>query len=144
MTTTPTRPPIDLVLPPNWDAVTYTDEYVYLGILMGNSVDATMVMEAALEKFEGRLMTYLPARTRFSMANRVRIANIYLIPIFSYLYKFFLMTELVATRIEKGLRTWLIRGNCTNLDRLRAPTHQVGLAGPLVNHRHLNSHSPQE
>ena len=49
-----------------------------------------MVMEAALNKFHARLGSYMPARNRFSLANRVKIANTYLIPVFSYLFRFFL------------------------------------------------------
>ena len=138
LSTSPERVTLDYILPYSWRGVTYADRYVYLGVLMGNSVDATMIMEAALNKFDARLGSYMPARNRFSLANRVKIANTYLIPVFSYLFRFFLATVFTVTRIERGLRAWLIKGNCTNLDRLRAPTHQVGLRQPLVNHVQLN------
>lgn len=138
LSTDPDRPPLLTVLPPTWREVKFTDSYVYLGILMGNSIDVSNVMEAALAKFQARIGSYLPAKSRFTLSNRVKIANTYLLPVFSYLFRFFLATKFISDRIEEGLRRWLVKGSATNLDRLRAPTHQVGLHCPLVNHLHLN------
>ena len=138
LSTDPDRPTLLTVLPPAWREVQYADSYVYLGILMGNSIDVSNVMEAALAKFEARIGSYLPAKGRFTLSNRVKIANTYLLPVFSYLFQFFLATKFISNRIEDGLRRWLIKGSATNLDRLRAPTHQAGLHCPLVSHLHLN------
>ena len=139
LSTDPERQSLHTILPPPWREVGYTDRYVYLGIMMGNSIDASNVMEAALTKFEARIGSYLPARDRFTLPNRVKIANTYLLPVFSYLFRFFLATKFINDRIERGLRRWLIKGSATNLDRLRAPTHQVGLHCPLVSHLHIAS-----
>ena len=124
--------------PPHWSALKYTDTYVYLGVLFGRSVDATDVFEAAVEKFERRIGAFMSMQDLHSMPGRVRLANVYLLPIFSYLIRFFLMSEQTFKRVQKALRRWLIKGNCTSLERLTAPSHLLGLATPLHDLSKLN------
>ena len=124
--------------PPHWRCLKYTDSYVYLGVLIGRSVDVTDVFEAAVEKFERRVSSFMSMQDRHTMAGRVRLANMYLLPIFSYLFRFFLMSAETSDRVLDGLGHWLIKGNCTNLKRLSAPTHLLGLANPLHDLSKLN------
>ena len=124
--------------PPHWSMLTYVDTYVYLGVLIGRSANVTKVFDAAVEKFEGRVSSFMPMQRYHNMPGRVRLANTYLLPLFSYLFRFFLMSEETAKRVERKLRKWLIRGTCTNLDRLAAPTHLLGLASPLRDLSKLN------
>ena len=111
--------------------MTYTDSYSYLGVPIGRGIDVNMVYEDALCKFESRLRGHLHLRGLLSMSARVRMANVYFIPIFSYLNRFFLMSEVTAGRVSRLLRLWLIRGKCTSLQRLAAPAHAAGLANPM-------------
>ena len=124
--------------PPHWRTLNYVDSYVYLGVLIGRSVDVTMVYEEAVEKMERRVCTFMPMQSRLDMAGRVRLANVYLLTIFSYLFRFFLMSEGTSRRVLKSLKRWLIRGTVTNMARLTAPAHLLGLATPLKDLAMLN------
>ena len=44
---------------------------------------------------------------------------------------FFLMSEATWSEVLASLKTWLIRGNVTSVQRLMTPTHACGLAQPL-------------
>ena len=87
--------------------------------------------EDILWKTTVRVNGYMAAQRRFTLMDRVRIANKYLIPVISYLSRFFLMTKQVTTRVHRALARWLIRGSTTNINRLMATPHLAGPADPL-------------
>jgi len=123
-------PNVRSFVPEHWDQIAYADSYVYLGVLFGRNIDVTMVYSAALCKFEARIRSHLHLRGLLNMAARVRMANVYFVSIFSYLNKFFLMSEVTCKRAEDLLKLWITK-NRTNLERLAAPPHGAGLANPL-------------
>ena len=131
MSTAARPPPLATFVPSSWSTVNYVDSYVYLGILMGRSVDVTMVYEKAVEKLESRIRANACLRPYLNLAARVKFANTYLIPVLSYLNRFFLMSEVTSRRVHALLRDWLLRCKSTNLHRLAAPSHLMGLSTPL-------------
>ena len=60
------RPPLDSFMPVGWAGVDFADSYVYLGILIGRSVDVISVFEAALEKFRDRIETSMVTNLKHS------------------------------------------------------------------------------
>ena len=137
ITTAPEPPSLDF-LSGEWKGIKVSASYVYLGILIGRSVDVSMVYEKAVAKLKGKVSRFMPSQRYFSLAKRVRIANMYLLPILSYISRFFLMSEITAKEVRRLLRVWLVIGNCTTVDRLMAPAHAGGLARPLRNPEWMN------
>ena len=125
-------------LPPKWREVSVAETYVYLGVLIGASVDVTMVYGAALMKFLNRVAKFMVLQSVLTLAERVRVANTYFVPILSYLHRFYIMPEYVRDRVTDALRRWLIKGTETNLKRLAAPKHAAGLHSPLRDPLHVN------
>ena len=126
-------------LPHNWRGIELVGSYVYLGILIGAGIDVTMVYGAAMEKLLSRVARYLPFKSMFNTAERVRVANTYFVPILSYIHRFYMMTKYVQDQVEVVLRSWLIKNHETNLRRLCAPTHAAGLHCPLRDPVHVNT-----
>lgn len=126
-------------LPASWKGIQVSATYTYLGILFGKSVDVNDVYSKALDKLTGRVASYMPIQKYFSMTDRVRIANTYFIPVLSYIFRFFLMSTFVYKKVCSLLRTWLIRGNVTNIHRLMAPSHACGLSNPLKDPSLINT-----
>ena len=118
-------------LPPKWREVSAAETYVYLGVLIGAAVDVTMVYGAALMKFLNRVAKFMVLQDVLTLAERVRVANTYFVPILSYLHRFYIMPEYVRNRVNEALQRWLIKGTETNLKRLAAPRHAAGLHSPL-------------
>ena len=125
------RPDLSQLLPVHWQAVTFAPSYVYLGVLFGASVDKIMVFAPALAKFQARVASFMHVKDAFSLPERVRIANTYFVPVFSYLHRFFIAPKYVRDQTVSTLRRWLIKGTETTVERLYAPTHAAGLHVPL-------------
>ena len=66
ITTSPDPPVLSRILPHDWQEVQVTASYVYLGVLIGRSIDVNMVFEAALRKLEGRVAHLMPIQRLFS------------------------------------------------------------------------------
>jgi len=128
-------------LPLKWRGIKLVGSYVYLGILIGAAIDVTMVYGAAMEKLWSRVARYIPFKSMFSLAERVRVANTYFVPILSYIHRFYVMTKYIRDQVEDVLRSWLIKNTETNLRRLCAPTHAAGLHCPLRDPVHVNTAS---
>ena len=129
---------ISHLLPLHWAKLGYVDSYVYLGVLIGRSIDVTMVYQRAVDKLVERVRSFMPMQRALTISARVRMANIYLVPILSYLFRFYLMSAITDRQVRAALKLWLIRGNVTNLHRLAAPAHLVGLSGPLRDPSRVN------
>jgi len=72
---------ISHLLPLHWAGLRYADSYVYLGVLIGRSIDVTMVYQRAVDKLVARARSFMPMQTALSVSARVRMANTYLTPI---------------------------------------------------------------
>ena len=114
-----------------WSQLETAEEYVYLGILFGVGVDVNKVYEKALNKLCARVQRFMAVQKMFHMLQRVRIANMYFIPVIGYVGRFFMLSDSVHKRVTDVLSAWTIMGSITNVQRLMAPSHSAGLAQPL-------------
>ena len=55
----------------------------------------------------GRIHSYMPIQKFFSLADRVRIANTYFTPVLSYIFRFFLMSEVTWNEVLASLKKLL-------------------------------------
>src|SRR6056300_707962 len=118
-------------LPAQWASLQKADSYVYLGVLIGAAVDEEMVFGSAVAKLQARVARFVRSKDQFNLPDRVRIANVYLTPILSYLCRFFMMPLYTRGQVDQALRSWLLKGTETTLERLCAPSHAAGLKVPL-------------
>ena len=65
----------------------------YLGILMGHDITTVDIFAAPLRKFLDRLAKYRPVLQSMPYRHRVRIYNVFLLPLFSYHCQFYLMPD---------------------------------------------------
>ena len=139
MTTVEDRPALPDILPTHWRMVTMADRYKYLGVLLSTDLRFVVaeVFAGALSKLRRRVNDLLRMKKRFNLGTRVEMANTYLVPIFSYLMRFYIMDDGTREAAEKLLQSWCI-GRQTNMKRLAAPTHDAGLAHPLKDLRYIN------
>ena len=92
----------------------------------------------AWEKFSKRTSSYMPLKSYFNTQTRVIIANSFLSPIFSYLFRFYLMGEDFQKDVEKVLTRWLVPASRFRYDHLTACTTDAGLTQPLQDIRLVN------
>ena len=140
MTTDEDRPVLSRVLPLRWRGVSYTDRYKYLGVLISSDRDFEVaeVFQAAYRKFKDRCQGMMRTKKQFNnIGARVEMANTYLIPIFSYLMRFYIMDADTMHNVNEMLGEWCI-GKSMGYAKLRAPTSDAGLAQPLKDVRYVN------
>ena len=65
------------------------------------------------------------------------MANTYLIPIFGYLMRFYIMDEVTRAQVMGLLEEWC-KGKAMGTEKLMAPSADAGLAQPLIDMRYLN------
>ena len=91
-----------------WPNLKVKDQAKYLGILFGKGVTVEQVYAQALSKFQERVTSYCAVKKRFTPPQRVKIANIFLLPLFSYLYQFFFPPPSVLSTIVANLKRWIV------------------------------------
>ena len=89
------------------------------------------VFSGVLQKLKERITQYLPMKSRFTMAERVCVANMYLVPVFSYLFRFYMMSPTMEKFMKTALRLWLVSHNATSVEHLCASRENAGLSSPL-------------
>ena len=88
----PDRPP-----PPTiWIETPLSDHYRYLGIIIGLEVDINEIFNEALNKFLARLSKISRS---IPFTDKVWIYKIFLLPIFSYLLRFFSFPKDILNQI---------------------------------------------
>ena len=138
ITTLSSAPSLSPSLPAHWQPVKETERYKYLGVLIGRDVDVNEVFMEAWKKFSKRASSYMPLKSYFNTQPRVIIANSFLSPIFSYLFRFYLMGEDFQKDVEKVLTRWLVPASRFRHDNLTACTADAGLTQPLHDIRLVN------
>ena len=131
ITTDPAPPYLRNLLPDEWSNVRITDRYKYLGVLLGPGININDVFMDAYAKLEARIARYMPLKTYYNTQNRVIIANAFLTPIFSYLFRFYVMGEDYHRDAERLISKWLVPARRFRYDHLTANTREAGLAHPL-------------
>jgi len=74
-----------------WPDTGFTDNYKYLGVLMGSSISTLDIFLPVYDKFKERLDRYAPYIKSCSIQHRIIIINVFLISLFSYLALFFII-----------------------------------------------------
>jgi len=138
ITTQGNPPSLHDTLPSHWGDAKLAKRYVYLGVLCGTDITVDDVFERAWLKFSERTSTLMPTKHHHNLAASVDIANMYLLPIFGYLCRFYLMSEKMLKQVNQLLLKWCVNTNATNHLRLTAPTQDAGLHHPLKNTHLLN------
>ena len=132
-------PELCRVLPEGWEGVQYADRYKYLGVLISTDREfgVAEVFAMALRKFKGRVSDMMRKKRHFSQGARVEMANTYLIPIFSYLMRFYIMDDETLKQVRELLEEWCV-DKSMSFEKLMAPPADAGLAQPLKDVRYVN------
>ena len=115
----------------SWHQVNIVPSYCYLGVLIGPEVDALEMYKAPVTKLTDRLKLYAKLKNKYSLAKRVDIWNVWILPILSFTFKFFILPPEYARRIERECAAWLVEANSLKGLHLARPTVLTGLATPL-------------
>ena len=139
MSTDDDRPELGMVLPEGWEGVQYTDRYKYLGVMISSDVnfDVKEIFTVAFRKFKDRVNDLKRKKKHFNQGARVEMANTYLIPIFSYLMRFYIMDDHTMKQVRQLLEAWCIDKEM-QFEKLMAPPTDAGLTQPLKDVRYVN------
>ena len=96
------------------------------------------VFDDAISKLETRTKRYLPLKSNFSLQSRVIIANVFLLPLLSFVFRFFLMPTSQQKKVSKIITEWLGLANRYTFDQLTTPRRNGGLHHPLRDVNQLN------
>ena len=119
-----------------WNDVRFTDKYKYLGVLIGDKISTYDIFSPVIDKMKRRCKSFAHVFNSIGIEYRVMIFNIYILPLLSYLYQFFLLPELhVIAEIHKLVRAYVIpwgpMGGGFKSFHLFQHKHHLGLAQPL-------------
>ena len=133
--TMPTTPQDEEILAQTgWEGLSFVSRATYLGVLMGVDVTTEDIYAKPLKKFEVRLKTHRPALTHLPTQGRVHLFNIYLFPLFSYLYHFYVLPDKgMGMKIRAHARQHIIsfNGRSSKYMHLISPKYNLGLSQPL-------------
>lgn len=117
----------------NWPRVKYQANARYLGVLFGVKLSTYTIYQAAYDKFVKRTTRYIAAHRHqwFTVPIRIIIANVWLIPVFSYLNQFFLMPDTMLNKVNGLLAKFLVPTRAFKLELLMYPPDYCGLLRPL-------------
>ena len=104
-----------------WEGLPFVTRATYLGVLMRVDVTTEDIYTKPFDKFEARLRTHRPALAHLHNQGRVQLFNIYLFPLFSYLFQFYVLPD-------KGMGDRL---------RARARQHIISFNGRSSKYMHL-------
>ena len=121
----------------------------YLGVLFGRSVTVADIFKQAMKKFVQRARSYTRARATLSVPDRILVANVFLLPIFSYLSQWFLIPHKMVVAINGTLHRFVVPFNSVRVQILTGPLKWSGVKPALKDPSYLNysllwkSYSPQ-
>ena len=118
-------------LPLTWNAVKCSEFERYLGTFVGRGVDVNKVFMQAWDKMTNRLRQYTPAKHTFNLQGRVDIANSFLLPLFSFLFRFYMMTQSFMDDVEKAIAKWVVPNSRYQFDHLTTLPAAGGIHRPL-------------
>ena len=104
-----------------------------------------MVFKQPHDKLVARLKKFMPIKHKYSLQQRVMIWNVWIMPVMSYVNKFFILPACYVDSIDRDCALWLNKGNSIKGLHLTRPTELAGLSSPLRdivlhNYAALNSH----
>ena len=133
--TMPTTPgDDDLLAHTGWDGLSFASRATYLGVLMGVDVTTEDIYSKPYAKYEARLITHRAALAHLPNQGKVHLFNIYLFPLFSYLFHFYVLPDKgMGEKIRAHARQHIIsfNGRAYKYMQLVAPKYNLGLSQPL-------------
>ena len=84
-----------------------------------------------MAKLRSRVDQYLPLKTLYTLQNRVLLSNTFLAPLFSHLFRFFMMPRALRQEVRSILIAWVAPSRLLGFDHLLAPASQGGSANLL-------------
>lgn len=133
--TMPTTPNDDeLLKKTGWEGLSFVTRATYLGVLMGVGVSTEDIYAKPYMKYETRLRTHRPALAHLHTQGRVHLFNIYLFPLFSYLFHFYILPDKgMGEKIRAHARQSIIsfNGRANKYMHLVSPKYNLGLSQPL-------------
>ena len=88
---------------PSWSNLKCSAEGKYLGILFGPEITPLEVYGEATKKLLSRLARYQPLSQAFSRVQRIVLINVFIIPVISYLWNFFLPPHEVIVKTNGAI-----------------------------------------
>ena len=122
----------------SWSELPIRPNTKWLGTIIGARTSTNAIFADALKKFERRTSSYLPLKTHYSLPTRIRIANVFLVTIFSYLYQIYFIPEKILQKINSLLYKWIVPFNSISLSDLTRPVSLLGLPENLKDVRLMN------
>ena len=117
-----------------WDGLSFASRATYLGVLMGVDVTTEDIYTKPFNKYEARLLSHRPALAHLHNQGKVHLFNIYLFPLFSYLFHFYVLPDKgMGEKIRAHARQHIIsfNGRSHKYMQLVAPEYNLGLSQPL-------------
>lgn len=127
-----------------WHEVRISGNERYLGMYLGHETTLEHVFRPVFEKLQARLTSLKSLKKKYSVPSRVLIWNTWLLPILSYVSRFYLIPSDYLLWIDRLCSDWLSHGRTMKPLHLSRPTCLAGLATPLrdtalVNYSTLSS-----
>ena len=95
----------------------------YLGVLFGSQVNVTDVFRQPTIKFSARIRSYQPYSRSLPLSTKIVICNSFLIPVFSYVTRFFIIPDSTLKDVRQ-LISFFLRIPMSTMDFLQAPRPQ--------------------
>ena len=118
-----------------WGQVHFVDSAVYLGVLIGRSINTIDIFTPAMDKFCARVHDLSSILKPKSLNKRTLIFNIYLIPIFLYLAQFYIIPyHEIILKINNICHRNIVpfNGGAFAYYHLINPTTSFGPSTPLI------------
>ena len=132
-----TKPPTEQarnIISSRWRDLEFTNKATYLGVLVGYNISNIEIFETPIRRFKDKLQMYTSALRHSSTQNRIIIFNIYLLPIFSYLTRYYIIPyKEVIRKINNIIRLNIIsfNGGAYKYIHLTTPSILFGFKTPL-------------
>lgn len=103
------RPLFDTIRHSSWRALVNNilGMYKYLGVLVGKDVTINNVFDEQLKKFDRRTSEWF--HVPLSQINRIRVCNVWLLPILSYINQFFLASDRIIGILKTRCMRFIMR-----------------------------------
>ena len=112
------------------DHLPFVEAAQYLGFLMGPEVTVEEIFEGASRKALDRLHSYHAARDYLTVPERVIVANVFILSIFGYLGRLYLIPSTMATQIGTEVGRFVVPARFFSAKLLSRPTEELGLKPP--------------
>lgn len=109
------------------------EKATYLGALLGRKVTAEEIFSNTLDKARARLHLYHPYREKLSVPKRVVVVNAFILPIFGYLGRLFVIPGPTLRAINSAIAKFVVPASFFKVSLLQRPTRRMGLKTPLHN-----------